>query len=214
MRQRVRIRFRKEGDLRLISHRDLMRLFERMLRRARLQLAMSEGFHPKPKFRVAAALSLGIAGLNEVAEFELAEPLSVEELTARLTRTAPAGLQVDEVLLMDEGSQKLRVEKMTYETPLAAGQAARVQQAIAAVLAQESVLVPRRKDGRELDILANLETLEANDHRLLMRLRVSAEAAAGPAEILAALADAAGMPSWHEPGALTQITRTAVEVAG
>ncbi len=214
MKHRVRIRFRKEGDLRLISHRDLMRLFERMLRRAGLQLAMSEGFHPKPKFQVAAALSLGIAGANEVAEFELAEPLSASELSARLTAAAPAGLEVQDVQLLPEGTKKLRVEQMTYELPLTDAQVQPVSDAVAALLQQDAVLVPRRKDGRELNVLENLETLEVEDNRLRMRLRVSAQAAAGPAELLAALADSAGMPSWHTPGALTSITRTAVEIAG
>jgi len=214
MKHRVRIRFRKEGDLRLISHRDLMRLFERMLRRADLQLAMSEGFHPKPKFQVAAALSLGIAGANEVAEFELAEPLTANELTTRLTAAAPAGLEIEEVQLMPGGSKKLRVEQMTYELPLTDAQLQPVTQAVATLLEQESVMIPRRKDGRELNVLENLEALEVDNNRLLMRLRVSAQAAAGPAELLAALAADAGMPYWREPGVLTSITRTAVEVAG
>ena len=49
VRDKIRIRFRKGGDLRLLSHHDLMRSFERMLRRAALPLRNSQGFHPKPR---------------------------------------------------------------------------------------------------------------------------------------------------------------------
>ena len=63
IRQRVRIRFRKSGDLRLIGHRDLVRAWERAFRRAALPLGMSEGFHPKPRMSIPAALGLGIEGL-------------------------------------------------------------------------------------------------------------------------------------------------------
>ncbi len=73
IRQRVRIRFRKEDDLRLISHRDLVRTLERLFRRAELPLGMSEGFHPKPRMSFPSALAVGIAGTDEVMELELSQ---------------------------------------------------------------------------------------------------------------------------------------------
>jgi len=51
---KFRIRFRKVGDLRLLSHHDLMRTFERMLRRAGLPFRSTEGFHPKPRMVFAS----------------------------------------------------------------------------------------------------------------------------------------------------------------
>jgi hypothetical protein len=89
LRQRVRVRFRKQGDLRWISHRDLVRVFERMMRRAGLRLGMSEGFIPKARMTFPSALALGVEGLDEVMEFELAEPLGAEELAQRLADQAP-----------------------------------------------------------------------------------------------------------------------------
>ena len=59
IRQRVRIRFPKQDDLRLISHRDLMRAWERLFRRAGVALSMSEGFHPKPRMSFPSALAVG-----------------------------------------------------------------------------------------------------------------------------------------------------------
>ena len=73
VRLRVRIRFSKQGDLRLIGHRDLMRCLERVFRRAGLALGFSQGFHPKPRMTFPLALAVGIEGLDEVMEVELAE---------------------------------------------------------------------------------------------------------------------------------------------
>src|SRR6184192_1420855 len=86
---KVRIRFRKAGALRLLSHHDLMRTFERMLRRAELPFRSSQGFHPKPRIIFALSLPLGVAGLEEVAELELDELLPAEEIQNRLERQAP-----------------------------------------------------------------------------------------------------------------------------
>src|SRR5271157_3319048 len=53
---KVRLRFAKQGDLRLVSHHDLLRCLERMLRRAQIPMASSQGFNPRPKITFALAL--------------------------------------------------------------------------------------------------------------------------------------------------------------
>jgi hypothetical protein len=77
---KYRLRFRKDGDLRLVSHHDLMHVMERMLRRAEIPIAHTQGFHPQPRMVFALSLALGIAGANEVLELDLTEPLSPESL--------------------------------------------------------------------------------------------------------------------------------------
>lgn len=89
---KVRIRFCKSGELRLVSHHDLMRTWERMLRRAQLPFRMTEGFHPTPRLIFALSLSLGIVGSREVVELELTETIPPDEILARLTAQAPQGL--------------------------------------------------------------------------------------------------------------------------
>src|SRR2546427_6653213 len=99
--EKVRIRFRKIGNLRLISHHDLMRCFERMLRRAALPFHSTEGFNPKPRLLFPLPLSLGIVGCREVAELELDADLSAAEVYDRLARQAPAGLEILDVQRID-----------------------------------------------------------------------------------------------------------------
>jgi radical SAM-linked protein len=88
---RLRLRFAKRGDLRLVSHHDLLRCLERMLRRANIPIAHSQGFNPRPRIVFAQALGLGIEGLREVVDLELTEPLAPEEVLRRLLAAAPRG---------------------------------------------------------------------------------------------------------------------------
>ncbi len=93
-RDKVRIRFQKGGDLRFISHHDLMRCFERMLRRAAIPVHCTQGYNPKPRLVFALSLALGILGCEEVAELELEETVEPENLRQLLAREAPKGLDI------------------------------------------------------------------------------------------------------------------------
>src|SRR5262245_4505592 len=89
---KYRIRFAKSGDLRLVSHHDLMHCCERLFRRGDIPIAFTQGFHPAPRMAFALSLALGLGGSNEVLELELTQDLAADDLLARLRRHAPAGL--------------------------------------------------------------------------------------------------------------------------
>src|SRR3954449_8225772 len=90
---KLRLRFAKRGDLRLVSHHDIMRCLERMVRRAQLPLATSQGFTPRPKIVFALALGLGIEGREEVVDIELSEPREPGDVLGRLAEAAPPGFE-------------------------------------------------------------------------------------------------------------------------
>ena len=183
-RQRMRIRFRKEGDLRLISHRDLARLCERMFRRAGLRLAMSEGFHPKAKLSFPSALGLGIAGLDEVLEVELIDELAVEEVTRRLTEQAPPGLTIHEMTPVPEGTRKAQVQQASYEISIPPEHQVPLGEALAALLAETSHWHTRPDRKTPVDIRGSLVELELRDDRLCMTLRHCQEGSVRPRDVL------------------------------
>ena len=207
IRQRVRIRFRKEGDLRLISHRDLVRTFERLFRRVRLPLSMSEGFHPKPRMSFPSALSLGIAGREEVIELELSEVVDPHELQQSLADASPAGLVMVDVQLLEEGSGKAQLERVQYEIEVPPARQENTRQAIRRLLECTSYPVQRKNRSEPIDLLAHLETLELVDGRLRIGQRASRTASAQPREILEAL-DLADLEAEGR-----HLTRTQVEIA-
>ena len=67
---RYYLEFSKTGNIRFISHLDLLRLFKRTFKRSGIELVYSQGFNPHPKLGFAQPLSLGYEGLAEILEFE------------------------------------------------------------------------------------------------------------------------------------------------
>ena len=206
IRQRTRIRFCKEHDLRLISHRDLVRAFERLFRRADLRLSMSEGFHPKARMSFPAALALGIVGTDEVMDVDFAKEYSAEQLRAALVPLAPAGLTFKSIEVLPEGTRKAQIRSSTYELPIPAERRESIQQRIDALLAADSYLVERSGRAQPLDIRPFIERLELTDEGVLMQLGTSRQASARPSEVLEAI----GLADGQQINGY--LTRTTVEI--
>jgi radical SAM-linked protein len=95
--KRLRVIFTKERELKYISHLDLMRAWERLLRRARVPLAYSKGFNPHPKIAVAMPLPVGITGGAELLDIFLEADLTPDQFRAMVEPQLPPGLRVLDV---------------------------------------------------------------------------------------------------------------------
>lgn len=113
IRDRYRIRFAKTGLLRWIGHRDLQRLWQRVLRRADLRLSMSQGFHPKPRIHFPSALPLGFQGIDEVTEVELAESDNAATLDLCRIDAAIASLKSQTFLRVSRNGQEIAAHVAT-----------------------------------------------------------------------------------------------------
>jgi radical SAM-linked protein len=184
---KVRIRFCKSGDLRLISHHDLMRTFERMLRRAGLPYHSTSGFNPKPRLVFASPLPLGVQGAEEVVELELDETLPPEEVCRRLASQAPAGLEIRSARRVAPGTTA-HVCLARYRIPLPPGRYPDLSQRIGQLLDQPSCLVERRQPRvRRIDVRPFLAALRVTGEALEMDLRVTPGGTARPDDVLGLL---------------------------
>ena len=102
--QRLRVTFGKRGDMTLMSHLDLMRLFDRSIRRASLPIAFTGGFHPSPRISVANALSLGLSSDGELVDFELTRPMDPEVFRQQLAAQLPADIPIHCVEVVPPGA--------------------------------------------------------------------------------------------------------------
>jgi len=187
VRKRVRIRFTKEDDLRWISHRDLMRLWERLFRRAGVALSMTEGFHPKPRINFPSALAVGIAGLDELLEVDLAEERSADSLSQAIAAQLPEGMSVKAIEMLPAPDRKAQVTFVIFQMPTPAHRCEKLGQKIEWLLAQESLPIQREGRKNPLDLRPLIATLQLVDGVLQMRLRVDREGSARPREVLKAL---------------------------
>lgn len=99
--QRLRVWFGKLGGMALVGHLDLMRLFDRSVRRAGLPVSFTGGFHPSPRISIAYALSLGVTSSGEIVDFELTQPVDVETFHQKLAEVLPLDIPIYQVEQLD-----------------------------------------------------------------------------------------------------------------
>lgn len=92
-----RVYFDKYGEMKFISHLDLLRFFERLFNKAEIPVKYSEGFHPRPKMSFGSPISLGTEAYNEIMDFETDAEISNEEVVKRLNESAVLGFKVHKV---------------------------------------------------------------------------------------------------------------------
>jgi radical SAM family uncharacterized protein/radical SAM-linked protein len=96
MKRKIRLKFRKVGELRFLSHLELMHLFYRASKRADLPLCFSEGFHPMPRIIFATALPVGMESLTEILDMECEGKITPPEVREKLNQTLPPGIEIIE----------------------------------------------------------------------------------------------------------------------
>lgn len=92
-----RVYFDKCGEMKFISHLDLLRFFERLFNKSEIPVKYSEGFHPRPKMSFGSPISLGTEAYNEIMDFETDAEISNEEVVKRLNESGVLGFKVHKV---------------------------------------------------------------------------------------------------------------------
>ncbi len=80
--------------MRFLGHLDVMRYFQKLLRRAKIPMRYSEGFHPHQILSFAQPLGLGLASEAEYADIEITEPVASEEALRRLREASAEGIDI------------------------------------------------------------------------------------------------------------------------
>lgn len=111
---KARIKFRKYGVLRFIGHLDVMRYFQKVMRRADIPIAFTGGYSPHMIMSFASPLGIGLTSDGEYFDIELAAPVNSSDAVRRMNE---AGVEGIEVLSFRRISDE---KKMTGMTILAA----------------------------------------------------------------------------------------------
>ena len=95
--QRLRVRFCREQEVKFISHLDLLRLWQRALRRTGISLAYSQGFSPRPRISLAAPLAVGVTSQAELMDIFTAKWVSPHGFSSAVSQQLPPGIKVLQV---------------------------------------------------------------------------------------------------------------------
>lgn len=91
---KIRIKFLKQGSMKFIGHLDMMRYFQKAMRRAQVDIRYSEGFSPHQIMSFAAPLGVGITSMGEYLDIEVLSTDSSKVMTDRLNQAMVEEIQV------------------------------------------------------------------------------------------------------------------------
>ena len=154
----LRVEYAVYNEAVFLSHLEMVRNFERALRRAEVPIAFSEGFNPHPKTSIAAPLPVGIGGEHEYLELELQSKMQVEEFNAKVNGVLPEGIKILRSRYVATPAKTLMavINAASYLVELDAEKVNqnKLRDSIKLFLAKESVIVTRHtpKGDKSIDV--------------------------------------------------------------
>jgi radical SAM-linked protein len=195
--QRLRVTFCRGEEVKYITHLDLMRFWERALRRAGVPLAYSEGHTPRPRLSLAAPLAVGVTSSAELMDIFLARRVTPADFVRSVNAQLVEGIEVLEISEVGLGLPSLQSEVRWARYRVEGqfdGSPEDVRSFVGRFLAAESIPWEhmRDKEVRKYDIRALVRDLWADDapqgsYSLGMVLRCDNTATGRPEQVVAAL---------------------------
>ena len=91
---KARIKFRKYGALRFIGHLDVMRFFQKVMRRAEIPIAFTGGYSPHMIMSFASPLGIGLTSDGEYFDIELTEAIDSKTAVKRMNEVSIEGIEI------------------------------------------------------------------------------------------------------------------------
>lgn len=99
---KVRMKFSKNGPIKFIGHLDVMRYFQKAIRRAEIDIAYSKGFSPHQIMSFAQPLGVGVESNGEYVDVELNSAVSSKDVMDKLNAVMNEGIQIESVKKLPE----------------------------------------------------------------------------------------------------------------
>ena len=195
--QRLRLTFARDDAARYITHLDVMRMWERVLKRVALPVAYSEGFSPRPKIALAAPLAVGMTSHCELLEITTVQRVPLRQVLDDIPAQLPIGfrlLDAQEVSLALPSLQSM-LRAASYEVDVPDDRDAQAWTgAIDALLTRETVPWQhmrgdelREYDLRPLVLGASLARAGDGTATVVMELRNDSNGSGRPEQLTRAL---------------------------
>ncbi len=194
---RLRIKFGRGVEVKFISHLDIIRLWQRAIRRAGIELAYSEGFNPHPRISLAAPLALGVTSEAELMDVYTASFISQHSFADCIGRQLPSGMDIIQVHHIATTLPSLQAQMRFAEYIVEVESAEEedwLKQEIASLLAKAELpwqhqrdTGPHKYDLRQLIDELWLAGSKNSRASIGMRLRCSSEGSGRPEQVVKAL---------------------------
>jgi radical SAM-linked protein len=205
--QRLRLTFSRSEELKYISHLDLMRLWQRVLRRADIPLVYSQGFSPHPRLSLAAPLAVGVTSGGELIDIFLERRVSPHFFIKAIKEQLPRGIDISEVAEVGLGLPSLQSQVRYAEYKVIADTDKKpneVEAAIDSLLSSDELpwQHARDKEVRKYDLRTLVEDIwiiesHPPEYTMGMKLRCDSSGTGRAEQVLSALGLTAHPKSIH-----------------
>lgn len=198
---KIRIKFAKEGTMKFIGHLDIMRYFQKVMRRADVDIRYSEGFSPHQIMSFAAPLGVGLESRGEYVDIEVLSTDSSKEMLRRINENMVEGMEAlsYRALPDDAGNAMSLVAAADYEVRFREGYEPEDLDAFFAgipeFLKKEEILFLKKtkKGEKEINIRPQIYQMEARpDHKIFLQIATGSAANLKPDAVLRAYAKSRG----------------------
>lgn len=193
---KIRIKFRKYGNLKFIGHLDVQRFFQKAVRRAGIDVAYTTGFSPHQIMSFAAPLGVGLESNGEYMDIEVNTFSNCQDIVTRLNQACVEGIEVLSAVVLpkEAGNAMASVAAAGYTVRFREGRepAFDWQNKITSFYKKESIPVTKKtkKGTMEIDLKEGLYALELRGSALYMLLNASSAGNIKPQMVIEAfLAD-------------------------
>lgn len=199
---KIRIKFSKQGTMKFIGHLDVMRYFQKVMRRASVDIRYSEGFSPHQIMSFAAPLGVGLTSQGEYVDIEVLSTDSSMEMLRRINEAMVNGFVALSYKLLPEtaGNAMSIVAAADYVLTFRAGYEPADWEAFTKgfteFLQRDQILVMKKtkKGEKEMDIRPMIYGMEFIDSQIWLRVATGSTANLKPDIVVKAYLDAARQP--------------------
>ncbi len=198
---KIRIKFRKYGVLKFIGHLDVMRYFQKALRRAEVDISFSGGFSPHPIMSFAAPLGVGLTSDGEYLDIEVNSTDSSKEMVKRLNAVMVEGMEIISYRKLPDKMKSAMSQVAAADYLLSFREGYEPQnwsewvEAWERFLAQPSMVVWKKtkKSEQEVDIRPMVYQIGLNGRTITMRVATGSAQNLKPEFLMEAFYQFAGM---------------------
>lgn len=197
---KVRIKFAKQGVMKFIGHLDVMRYFQKAMRRAHIDIAFTEGFSPHMIMSFASPLGVGITSCGEYVDIEVRTPITSANAVRQLNEVMVEGMEILSFRQIPEGKAGKAMSLVAaadYTLTFREGHEPLPgwQERVADFISQDSIIVLKKtkKSEVETDIRPMIYEMKVEGDQVFLRLAAGSAANLKPELVMEAFASFIGM---------------------
>lgn len=196
---KARIKFRKYGCMKFIGHLDVMRFFQKVMRRADIPIAFTGGFSPHMIMSFANPLGVGVTSDGEYFDIELTEDIDMKAAVERMNQVVVEGIDIVNMVPISDDKKQTGmsiVAAADYLSSLKSGVFPEDWKEKAAQFMNQptiSILKKTKKSEKEVDIKPMIYKLEVRDESVYMQVATGSVENLKPELVMQALGSFLGI---------------------